>query len=100
MVKKNGVRNWLIFAISAGIVLFGIASAFYGINGGVKHGKEERKDMCVDIDANALRVGLVEDEVIGLKKDVKHLNEKMGEGFERIETTQKEILTEIKELHK
>lgn len=96
MAKKNGVRNWLIFAISAGIVLFGVASAFYGINGGVKHGVEERKGMCDDIDANTLRVGLVEDEVIGLKKDVGHLGEKMDDGFKRVEATQKAILTEIR----
>lgn len=99
-MKKNGVRNWLIFAISAGIVLVSIAGAYFKTNGKVEYNSLTIKELGKSIDANELRVGLVEDEVIGLKKDLGHIDEKMTEGFDRIEITQTAILKEVKDLHK
>lgn len=99
-MKKNGVRSWLIFAISAGIVLVSIASAYFRTNGKADRNSLIVKELSKNVDANESRVGQVEDEVIGLKKDIGHINEKMTEGFDRIEVTQTSILNEIKDLHK
>lgn len=99
-MKKTGVRNWLIFAISAGIVLVSIASAYFRTNSKTERNSLVTKELRKDVDANESRVGRVEDEVIGLKKDIGHINEKMTEGFDRIEVTQTSILNEIKDLHK
>lgn len=95
MAKNNRTIKWISAICGIVVIVLALAGLIWAAatqNANFETSKVKQVEMCVDIDANTFRLGLVEDEVIGMKRDIGHIREGIG----RVETTQSEILKELR----
>ena len=120
MAKKNG--RWLISLVGLAIIIAGvtmsIAKTYFVLPAEVAHhakdfsemkevNKEDHDEFKADIDSCEVWMGEAQSEIVGIKKDIGYLGEKIDDSILeqktfQIEqrTMQKEILDKIGELKK